>query len=162
METWDGSSWTETTENNQGRFAAAMSGTQTSSILSGGNSYPPPTTSGIDNSETWDGSSWTEGSDLNQARTRLGYSGTSVPTALVFGGASPPSETSRGNTEIYNGSSWTEISDMGSARRSIAAGIAGTSAKALATSGIGPSPSTPVAVTEEWTAPVGNKTITVT
>tara|TARA_R100000234_G_scaffold114171_1_gene89149 strand:- start:39 stop:1043 length:1005 start_codon:yes stop_codon:yes gene_type:complete len=158
VETWDGSSWTETTETNQGRFAGAMSGTQTSSIIAGGNSFPPPTTSGIDNSETWDGSSWTEGSDLNNARTRMGNAGISVPTALVYGGASPPSETLRAFTESYNGSSWTEVGDMGTARRSIAAGMAGTGLAALATGGLDPSSTT---ATEEWEIPGVTKTLTV-
>ena len=158
VETWDGSSWTETTETNQGRFAGAMSGTQTSSIIAGGNSFPPPTTSGIDNSETWNGTSWSEGSDLNNARTRMGSAGTSVPTALVFGGASPPSETARAYTESYNGSSWTEVGDMGTARRSIAAGMAGTGLAALATGGLDPSATT---ATEEWTVASGTKTLSV-
>ena len=157
METWDGTSWTETTENNQGRFAGAMSGIQTSSILSGGNSYPPPTTSGIANSETWDGSSWTEGNDLNTARTRMGYAGKTVPTALVFGGAAPPSDTLKAQTESYNGTSWAEVNDLSTARRSIAIGMAGTSVAALATAGLDPSAT---AVTEEFTADAAVSTVT--
>ena len=93
VETWDGSSWTETTEINTGRYSAAGSGSSSSSaLLYGGNGSPAVTGA----TEFWNGSSWTEVNDLSTGR--LGHSGNTIGavSSLAAGGtttASTPGAT---------------------------------------------------------------------
>ena len=58
VETWNGSSWTETTEiNTLARKQCCLSGTQTAFLIFGGE-VPPGATGDV---KLWNGSSWTEG-----------------------------------------------------------------------------------------------------
>ena len=68
-ETWNGSSWTEVGDMNNGRAFGAGSGTITSAILSGGSTAADAS---IGKAETWNGSAWTEVSDLNTHRGEYG------------------------------------------------------------------------------------------
>ena len=65
VESYNGTSWTETTELNAGRgWSPAGAGTQTAGFVAGGQPLPPGSGyTGI--TEEWDGSSWTESGDLN-------------------------------------------------------------------------------------------------
>ncbi|MDP6584928.1 MAG: hypothetical protein QF535_09745, partial [Anaerolineales bacterium] len=74
---------------------------------------------------------------------------------LTFGGDIEPGKTV--NTEFYNGTSWTEVNNLVQKRRSYAR--AGTTGLGLYTTGDTHPGVT--AVTEEWTAPIANETITV-
>ena len=104
---YDGSSWTAGGNVNSRRFIGAYAGTQTASLIMGGNS---PAGANRGEVEEYDGSSWVEQSDLptgTQTNTGIG-----IQTAAlsVSGGA---------DTNItleYDGSSWTAGGDLGSAR----------------------------------------------
>ena len=75
-ETWDGSSWTEVSDLNEGRRALGGAGDSISSALAFGGSSV--------NTEFWNGSSWTEVNNLSDARSWGGNSGSSLD-ALVCG-----------------------------------------------------------------------------
>ena len=71
-EQWNGSTWTEVNDLNEGRSYVAGSGLTTAGLAFGG-SEPPPTGA----TEAWDGTSWTEVNDLGTARKDLGGAGAS-------------------------------------------------------------------------------------
>ena len=60
-------------------------------------------------------------------------------------------------TEVWNGSSWTEVSDLGTARK-LTGQTGGTAGSGIMAGGR--SPAGNLATSEEWTAPLANKTIT--
>ena len=82
VETFDGTSWTETTEFNTPRAFGASSGATNTQVLMFGGS---PRT---DKTEQWDGSSWTEVNDLATAVDQQGGAGT-YTSAISFGGSTP-------------------------------------------------------------------------
>ena len=128
-ETYDGSSWTEITENNTGRNVGAAAGTSTATIFFGGYTGTAYTA----DAETWNGSSWTEGTNLNTARGEMGGAGQANTAALAFGGDTPGRT---GATEIWNGSSWTESGDLSVATKHIKG--TGTSTAGVAVGGTHP------------------------
>jgi len=149
-ETWDGTSWTEVSDLNEGRQGGAGVGPNSSSAqYTGGED---PSASQIVNSETWDGSTWTEVNNLNEGRQFLGGSG-NASLGLVFGGDASPNTA---NTELWNGSSWTEINNLGTARTNVQG--SGSAVAGLAAAGL--VGTTVQSITEEFTAPLANKTIT--
>jgi hypothetical protein len=110
VELYNGTSWTETTENNTNRrYGGAAGATNTAVLFSGGYTSPPPVSA---LTELWNGSSWTEVNDLNTARGNVGMSGVTT-AALLFGGETT---TTVANVESWNGSSWTETTDLNTAR----------------------------------------------
>jgi hypothetical protein len=139
VETWDGSSWTETTELNTAKQRInSGTGTQTAALSAGGS---PSTT------EEWNGSAWTEIVDPNTGRDYAAKSGI-VTAALMFGG-NPPTAA----TEYWDGSSWTEVGDLGTARAYLGpagSGQPGANANSLA---FGGQSTTIIGNTEEWNAP---------
>ena len=153
-ETWDGSSWTEVNDLNEARGLQSSVGvTQTASLAVTGD-FPQAT-----NVEQWDGSSWTEIAEVNTARYNSSGNG-SATLGLIFGGrifpGTPPAAYSA-LTESWNGTAWTERADLATARGDGAsAQNISNSSKALYFSGSNP----PYVYTEEWTAPLANKTIT--
>ena len=76
-----------------------MVGAQTSALLFGGKTNPPPSRIGV--VESYDGVSFTEVNDLNTARYSPSGSGTSTAT-LAFGGNVPPNNGTA-VTEEWNG-----------------------------------------------------------
>ena len=83
-ESYNGTSFTELNDLNEGRALGAGDGTQTDAILGGGTSP-----GGSADTETWDGTSWTEVNNLNTAR--YGIVGTGNSTSMVaWGGYHPP------------------------------------------------------------------------
>ena len=77
METYNGTSWTETNDLNTGRAYAMGAGTTTAGILFGGMTGDPSLTGNTDVTETWDGTSWsTSPATLNSPRREAGGSGT--------------------------------------------------------------------------------------
>ena len=153
-ESWDGTSWTEVNDLNTSRYdaVAGVGQSNTDALCAGGfgSSYD-------DEVEIWDGSSWTEVADLNAAKYGLGASvaGTST-NAMVFGGQKSPGNTA--DTETWNGTSWTEQNNLAQARVGISGSGTGATS-ALAFGGNGPG-TTRYTNTEQWTAPLANKTIT--
>ena len=139
VETWDGSSWTETTEINTAKQKVnSGTGTQTAALSAGGT---PSTT------EEWNGSSWTEIGDPNTGRNYASKSGI-VTAALMFGG-----EPNTAKTEYWDGTSWTEVGDLGTARAyagPAGSGQPGANANSLA---FGGQSTTIIGNTEEWNAP---------
>ena len=106
--------------------------------------------------EQWDGTSWTETTDINTARNRTIGSGTQTASIMYGGEVSGGGTTAK--TEVWNGSSWTEVNDMATARYSGSTTPAGSSAAALFAGGYTGTAFT--GNTEEFTAPLANKTIT--
>jgi hypothetical protein len=149
-ESWDGTNWTEVSDLNTGRMDLGGVGDSNTSALAFGGLVAPNTKS--DRVETWDGTSWTEVNELNTNRAYVGGSG-SKTLAIAFGGETPPL---RANTEAWNGTSWTEIADLSTARKSM--GSSGSAIGGLAAGGN--NGSTVLTATEEFTAPLANKTIT--
>ena len=91
VESWNGSSWSETTDTNNVRGYLGASGpSNTSGVIYGG-LY----TAYVDYTETWNGSAWTETGDLNTARGYVGQTNNGTTTAaMCSGGGSPPLVTS--------------------------------------------------------------------
>ena len=113
-ELYDGSSWTETADQNTtGKIYRLATGTvQTAGLYMGGE----PTTAAV---EEWDGSSWTEIADFNTGTFKAGGAG-STTAALKYGGTDPRIA----NTESFDGTSWTEVNDLNNNTREM--GSAGT------------------------------------
>ena len=95
-ESYDGSSWTEVNDLNEGRNGTGGAGTSTAAFCTGGYDGSARVVS----NETWDGTNWTEVNDINTARAVQGSSGT-LPTGLIFGGETPSADSAL--TESWNG-----------------------------------------------------------
>tara|TARA_A100001011_G_scaffold229340_1_gene237458 strand:+ start:153 stop:2033 length:1881 start_codon:yes stop_codon:yes gene_type:complete len=156
-ESWNGTAWSEEAELNTGRRSQAGTGaSNTESFIIGGG-VPPNNASAL--CEKWDGTSWTETGDMNTARYQNCAAG-STGSAITYGGnlypSSPPYSAL---CESFNGSTWSEVADLATGRQYLQGG--GSSASgAIGVGGYGP-PGSTTAETEEWTAPLANKTITV-
>jgi len=138
VETWNGSTWTETTNLSNSRTQNAGLGNSNSDGYVVGNESSPNLLV-----EQWNGSSWTEVNDINNPHSGAGVSGTST-SGIVFGG-----EPNSANAETWNGSSWTETSNLNTGR---AKGIAfgGSSSDALLASGFNSPPTSYKKNTEIW------------
>jgi len=150
-EIWDGSSWTETGDCPDAKFIGqGGGGTTTAGIIAG--NYP---NGDVDSSQTWDGTTWTNGPNINTGRSGIAFSATSQSSALAHGGGVGTPQAASKLTEFFDGTSWTELNDM--AQVSQSGGGAGNSILGIHYGGYGPGALT---TTEEWTAGLGNKTIT--
>jgi len=135
-ELYNGSSWTEVNDLNDGRRGGGRAGTSTSALCAGGFSPPSVTVT-----ELWNGTNWTEVNDMNNAREAMAGDGTQT-SALAIGGS--PYGTS--SNESWNGTNWTAVSNMNQGRYFLAAsGASNTSAIA-----IGGEPEPQGARTELW------------
>jgi hypothetical protein len=134
-----GGTWASGGNLNTARDLLGGAGSQTSSLVFGGEPYP--SVSAL--TEAYNGSSWTEVSDLNTARFLLGGVGADNTAVLAFGG----DPGYKANTESWDGTSWTEVADLNTGRWSMA-GNSGIQSAALLFGGA-TSPST-VANTESW------------
>jgi len=85
VESWNGTSWTETTEINTARWSLGGNGTQTSMLVYGGEEPAPSS-----KTESWNGSSWTEVNDLSAGKYGNGAFGSNNLQAIYAGGVSPP------------------------------------------------------------------------
>ena len=99
-EQYDGSSWSEVSDQNTNRSYAGGCGTQAAGIIYGGLDHPG---AAVNVSEEWDGSSFAEGDNLNAVKYNIGNTGTQT-AAIAVGGI--PGTTAQ--FESYNGTSWTE------------------------------------------------------
>ena len=87
VETYDGTSWSETTDTSTGRYSLVSSNNspQTSGIVAGGDAIPGRTAA----TESWDGSSWTTRSNMGSARSTATGAGTSSSSLISVGGITP-------------------------------------------------------------------------
>ena len=99
-ETWNGSTWTETTEFNTMRSGGGSTGANSSAILLyGGFDHQAP--GRTVNTESWDGSSWTEVNNMATARNNLG--GTGPYTIAITAGGVTPSYTAATEEWAFSG-----------------------------------------------------------
>ena len=121
-ESYNGTAWTETSENNDARQFGGGAGTNTNAIIAGGDPSSFYTAA-----ETWNGSSWTEAPNMNTNKNQNGMTGNAT-AALTIGGGNPSAIDS---VESWNGSAWTETSyDLNTAKKYVWA--TGTTTAALA------------------------------
>jgi hypothetical protein len=144
VETYNGSSWTETTDLNTARTQGGNNvGTYTATLFMSGATGSPSWPTAKTEVEQWDGSSWTEIADVNTGRRSASGSGTTT-AAVTAGGLSSGYEA---KTETWNGSSWTEAGDLNTARVYLASlGTSSTAAIAAA----GAVPGNHSALVEQW------------
>jgi hypothetical protein len=143
-EQWDGSSWTEVGDLNEGRVAGAAGGASgTDAIMGGG--YELPNIGNSVNTEIWNGSSWTEVNNLNAQKYTAG-SGIPVSTSGIAFGGNPVVATA----EVWDGTNWTEVGDLNTARMYL--GGFGSATSAIASNGVNPgnSPAYTQNVVEKW------------
>ena len=81
-EEYDGSSWTNGTNTPAARRSYLVAGTQTASLLCGGQP-PTPTANGDGETYEYDGSSFTETSDINNQRDNAAGAGTQTAGLAV-------------------------------------------------------------------------------
>ena len=139
-ESWNGSSWTELNNVNEGRYGVWGTGTTSSMILFGGNDPgSSPTASGDRNStELWNGTNWTEVNNMNSVKRYPGGAGADSTASLSFGSVNGSNKIA--NTETWNGTNWTEVNDLNTAKSSVA-GVVATYTAALCVGGnVGNSP----------------------
>jgi len=91
-ETWDGTSWTEVSELNTGRYSIGVGGGTApgSSVLAAGGAKDP---GNVNNVESWNGTSWTERAELAATNSSNGLGISGVASAISFGGFSPTPST---------------------------------------------------------------------
>ena len=137
-ELYNGTSWTAGNPLNSARAYSTLSGTQTSTLMSGGQD----TVGGSVATEAYDGTSWTSVADMNTGRVGLASGGSDNTAAVAFGGPGPSNAT-----EEYDGTQWIVSSTMSTGRQYL--GGAGTESAALAIGGRLPAVTN---ATEEFTA----------
>jgi hypothetical protein len=117
-ELYDGSSWTNGTNTPAARRTYLVTGTQTASLLCGGQP-PTPTANGDAETFEFDGSSFTDTGDINNARDNAAGAGTQT-AGLAIGGRTRPGSTfvPNNNVEEYNGSSWSNANTLPAANSS--------------------------------------------
>jgi len=152
-ETYDGTSWSETTNFPTVMMGGQLGGTQTAAINATGANNPGTSTMELP-SYDWDGTSWSSGPSINTGRHMGGGDSPSASLMLIYGGLTPPA-TYRAQTEFYDGTAWTELADLATARRSY--GACGTHTAALFAGGTTGSNSD---ATEEWATAPSIKTFT--
>jgi hypothetical protein len=107
VEQFDGSSWTEIADLNEGRSYGAGGGSITSALIAGGTDG-----TNLATTESWDGSSWTETGDFNNARQVVAGAIPSNADGIAMGGYDG---SYRAYVETWNGSTWTETTDLNAA-----------------------------------------------
>ena len=113
-ELYNGSSWTEVGDLNNGRRYTATFGTTSAGVAAGGASPPGYN----DFTETWNGSAWTEVNDINTSRGYWAGFGTS--TAGLGVGGEPDSHDTK--VESWDGTNWTEVAEVNTGVRQFARG----------------------------------------
>jgi len=138
VESYNGTSWTETTEmSTQRGWSQSGAGTTTAGLIFGGQPLPPGSGQ-LSATEEWGGSSWTNGGNLNTARSMVGGAGTQT-AGLCFGGLTPPVTA---NTEEYNGTAWTEVNNLPVANYGLASSRGSAQTNAFSVGGYSPAPTT--------------------
>jgi hypothetical protein len=101
VESYNGTSWTTSTNFPIDAADIGMTGTATASLAIGGNG--PNNTDGVYN---FNGSSWTSTTSLPSAGARIKAIGTQT-AALAATGEAPPSQTPTNRTLEFDGTTWT-------------------------------------------------------
>ena len=158
VEEFNGSSWSEKADLNTARYSISSVGT-TTAMLSAGGDVPPYSAL----TETYDGTSWTETGDMPVGRSEMGIIGSTGSAMACMGSVSPPAgpsgiATGAPSQSFWNGSTWTAGSGYPAQYRG--GGGCGPASSGLFYGGIG-TPNDSVTTTNEWTAQLANKTITV-
>ena len=109
-EYYNGSSWSEQADLNQGRFMGcpATLGSQTAALIAAG-AYNG---TGQVNVESWDGSSWTEVNNVPTAQHSYA-AGAGTQTAALAIGAGPPN---RALVASWDGTNWTDVGELNNGR----------------------------------------------
>jgi len=153
VETYNGTSWTETTNIPTVTQEMGSLGVSTAGLIYGGSVDSDPTTKNT--TVEWDGTSWTSGGTYPiNIKYTTGFG--SLTNGIGAGGYKYPAAYT-GVCNVYNGTSWTEVAELTTARLGTAGGGTGTSGLVAG----GETAPGAVAVTEEWTVPLSNKTITL-
>jgi hypothetical protein len=99
------------------RRTAGIFGTQSASVIAGGESPPSPTSGYTNATEEYDGSSWTEVNTMNR-QPGDSNTGTGILTAgMIVGGYQGTAPAAFiDNVESYDGTSWDEAADINTAR----------------------------------------------
>ena len=94
-EEWNGSSWTEIAELNQGRgfLGGSSLGSTTNTIVFGGRNQGPSAIFTL--TEFYDGTSWTEVGDMATTTQSMGYSGTPGGSGTFSAGGQTPSTVAK-------------------------------------------------------------------
>ena len=142
-EVYNGSTWTEVNNLDEGVSGCASGGTATAGLCVSGEGNPG-------GNQDWDGTNWTEAADMNSGRTELFGSSHGTPSAFLVSSGGPASSESI-LCESWNGSAWTEVGDVNFG--SSLGGGAGTSTACLKYGGVYSSPPVTYKVTnnsETW------------
>ena len=156
-ETWNGTSWVEGSNVNNGRDAGGGCGTSTAAQYNGGGGTWP-STAVYDYTEQYNGVTWSNVNTLNTARDGLGYESVGGQTSSMVAGGATPSHTDA--VEMWNGTSWS-TSTVLPAVRSQTGNAGSVNTSAVVFGGSGPGSSNHVE-TFEWSDPVYTvKTVTL-
>ena len=109
-EYYDGSSWSEQADLNQGRFmgSPATLGSQTAALFAGG-AYNGTNQANV---ESWNGSAWSEVNNVPTAAHSYA-AGAGTQTAALSIGAGPPN---RALVASWDGSNWTDVAELNTGR----------------------------------------------
>ena len=109
-EYYNGSSWSEQADLNQGRFMGcpATLGSQTAALFAAG-AYNG---TDQDNVESWNGSAWSEVNNVPTAKHSYA-AGAGTQTAALAIGAGPPN---RALVASWDGSNWTDVGELNTGR----------------------------------------------
>ena len=144
-ELYNGSSWTEVNDLNQGRNHFSSTGANATAALAiAGMTYPGGSLSPAI-VEQFNGTNWTEIADLPSAHANGTAFGT---TSAAFALAAQDSAAANEAVDYYNGSTWTAVNDINTGRNNAAA--CGLSTSALLVCGYAPSASARVANVESF------------
>jgi len=142
VETYNGSSWTNTNDLTTAVYKNAGFGTTTAAISAGGQNA---SNTNQNTTFSWNGTCFTSvPGTLDTARG--GIHGTGTSTAGIIAGGLVPANTDL--TETYDGSTWSETGNLqttGNNRSMI-----GTTTAALCVCGVNPSPPSGLTATESW------------
>jgi hypothetical protein len=138
---------------NTGRLglAGANSGTQTATIIFGGNSGPGAAPAFLNSTESYNGTSWTTlPATMSTARNYLAGCGTQT-SALAFSGLTTTPAPSGVSvlSESYNGTSWTNTPTMNTTGQQ-RFGVGASNTSALCFLGSGPANANGLFHTESW------------
>jgi len=146
VESYNGSTWSETTDIPTATSDNATMGTATAGASIGGWNSPPPL---LTTMEIWNGASWTEGGTLPVGRFRSTAAGTTTAALLVAGGT-PPSNNYVSSSVEYDGSSWTTGGSLPAVRAN--GGQSGTQTAGFVFGGYSPSSGSTISLTYNGTA----------
>jgi hypothetical protein len=131
-------------------LAGSNSGTQSATIIFGGNSGPGAAPTFLASTEKYNGTSWTAAPSLNTARNYLAGCGTQT-SALAFNGLTTTPAPSGVSvlSESFNGTSWTNTPTMNTFGQQ-RFGVGASSTSALCFLGSGPASATGLVNTESY------------